>query len=73
MSALVSHAQQAAGSISYQLQRTAGSVGTQLQTTTDKIFPPQDREVKLKYLRSFSTRNPKLAVRRALHPAFSAH
>ena len=51
MSALISHAQHAAGSMS-----------TSLQTTTDRLLPPQQREQKLKDLRVFANRNPKLAV-----------
>jgi hypothetical protein len=51
MSALMSHA-----------QRTAGNVGTQLQATTDRLLPPAQREQKLKDLRTFASRNPKLAV-----------
>jgi hypothetical protein len=62
MSALISHAQQAAGNVGSQLQRTAGSVGNQLQTTTDRFLPPKQREQKIKELRAFANRNPKLAV-----------
>jgi hypothetical protein len=54
---------QAVDGMSNQIQRTAGSIGKQLQTTTDKWIPPKERELKLKQLRSFSRRNPKLAVR----------
>jgi hypothetical protein len=64
MSALMSHAQNAAGTVSTQLQRTAGSVGNQLQTTTDRILPPKQREQTLRDLRAFSNRNPRLAVGR---------
>jgi len=62
MSALIGHAQHAAGNVSNQLQRTAGNVGNQLQTTTDKLVPPKQREQMLKDLRTFANRNPKLAV-----------
>ncbi|KAH3984241.1 hypothetical protein HBI81_170870 [Parastagonospora nodorum] len=62
MSALISHAQHAAGTVGTQLQRTAGSVGTSLQTTTNRLLPPQQREQKLKDLRVFANRNPKLAT-----------
>ncbi|KAH7087563.1 hypothetical protein FB567DRAFT_347956 [Paraphoma chrysanthemicola] len=51
MSALISHA-----------QRTAGNVGTQLQSTTNKFLPPAEREKKLKDLRDFTNRNPKLTA-----------
>jgi hypothetical protein len=62
MSALISHAQLAAGNVGSQLQRTAGSVGNQLQTTTNRLLPPRQREQKIKELRAFANRNPKLAV-----------
>jgi hypothetical protein len=62
MSALISHAQQAVGNVGSQLQRTAGSVGNQLQTTTNRLLPPKQREQKIKELRAFANRNPKLAV-----------
>jgi hypothetical protein len=62
MSALINHAQQAAGNVGKQLQHTAGSVGNQLQTTTNRLLPPKQREQKLKDLRVFAMRNPKLAV-----------
>ncbi|KAH8733214.1 hypothetical protein GQ44DRAFT_766268 [Phaeosphaeriaceae sp. PMI808] len=51
MSALISHAQHA-----------ASSAGKQIQTTTDKLFPPQQRDQKLKELHTFANRNPKLAT-----------
>ncbi|KAH7074604.1 hypothetical protein BKA63DRAFT_513327 [Paraphoma chrysanthemicola] len=51
MSTLISHA-----------QRTAGNVGTQLQSTTDRLLPPAEREKKLKDLRDFTNRNPKLTA-----------
>lgn len=49
--------------ISY-AQRTAGNVGTQLQSTTSKLLPPAEREKKLRDLRDFTNRNPKLTVSR---------
>ncbi|KAF2028378.1 hypothetical protein EK21DRAFT_90664 [Setomelanomma holmii] len=51
MSALMTHA-----------QRAAGNVGTQLQSTTNRLLPPAQREEKLKDLRAFANRNPKLAT-----------
>ncbi|KAF1915414.1 hypothetical protein BDU57DRAFT_539769 [Ampelomyces quisqualis] len=68
MSTLVSHAQQAAGSVGNQLQRTAGSVGSQILTTADRLVPPKQREQNIRDLRAFSHRNPKLAVG-LKHPA----
>jgi hypothetical protein len=62
MPTLMSRAKEAAGNINNQLQRTAGSVNRQLQATTNNILPPQQREQKINELRTFSHRNPKLAV-----------
>ncbi|KAL6703118.1 hypothetical protein ACN47E_010180 [Coniothyrium glycines] len=57
--------QTAAGAIdkaSSQLSHTTQRVGNQLQITTDRVFPPQQREDLLKKFRVFANRNPKLAA-----------
>ncbi|KAF2823962.1 hypothetical protein CC86DRAFT_457545 [Ophiobolus disseminans] len=72
MSALIGHAQHAAGNVSNQLQRTASSVGNQLQTTSDRLVPPKQREQILKDLHVFANRNPKLATFLAIQATLTA-
>jgi hypothetical protein len=71
MSALIGHAQNVAGNVSNQLSYTARGVGNQLQQTTDRFIPPKQREQKLRELRRFANRNPKLAVSRPPLHTFS--
>ncbi|KAL5121756.1 hypothetical protein ACEQ8H_000443 [Pleosporales sp. CAS-2024a] len=70
MSSLIAHAHHAAATVGHHLHQTAGHVGSHVQTTTDRLLPPKQREQKIKDLRAFSARNPKLATFIAVQTGF---